>query len=116
MTLKPLDTASRNTGHTPRHAAPPRRAEPAVYGAIVALIAVLAPFHSYPAVQILLVPLVLTVPGILLLRALRIPGEVVTSFPVYIPCASIVVLFGSGLAVDITGPLVGVAGPLPAGP
>ena len=38
------------------------------------------------------------------------------SFPVYVPCASIIVLFGSGLAVDFLGPLVGVAEPLRALP
>jgi uncharacterized membrane protein len=65
---------------------------------------------------VLLVPLLLTVPGVILLRAFRIPGRVLSSFPVYIPCASIVVLFGSGLAVDIIGPVVGVAAPLRAEP
>src|SRR5205823_2657656 len=34
------------------------------------------------------------------------------SFPVYVPCASIVVLFGSGLIVDLVGPLLGVVAPL----
>jgi uncharacterized membrane protein len=58
------------------------------------------------------VPLLLSIPGVILLRALRVPGTVVSSFPVYVPCASIVVMFGSGLAVDTIGPVLGVAAPL----
>jgi uncharacterized membrane protein len=80
------------------------------------LIALLVPLHGLWAVQVLLVPLLLVVPGALLLRALRIPGHAVSSFPVYVPCASLIVLIGSGLAVDSVGPLIGVAAPLRAGP
>ena len=57
-------------------------------------------------------PLLFVVPGIILLRALRVPGDAVASFPVYVPCASLIVLLGSGLAVDLTGPLIGIAAPL----
>ncbi len=74
------------------------------------------PLHRWWAAQLLLVPLLLIVPGSILLQALRIPSRVVRSFPVYVPCASIIVLFGSGLAVDFLGPLVGVAEPLRALP
>jgi hypothetical protein len=76
------------------------------------LIALLVPLNKFWSAQVLLVPLLLVVPGIILLRALRVPGEVVSSFPVYVPCASIVVLFACGLAADIVGPLVGVTAPL----
>jgi len=65
---------------------------------------------------VLLVPLLLVIPGVILLRALRIPGQVVSSFPVYVPCASIVVLFGSGLVVDMFAPLIGLEAPLRARP
>src|SRR4029078_10416407 len=51
-----------------------------------------------------------------LLRALRVPGRAVASFPIYVPCASIVVLLGSGLAVDLLGPFLGVTAPLRATP
>lgn len=116
VTLKPPDRASRNAGRAPRHAAPVMRGELAAYVGVLAVLALLVPLHRWWAAQVLLVPLLLIVPGVVLLRALRIPGEVVASFPVYVPCASIVVLFGSGLAVDIVGPWVGVAAPLRAGP
>jgi hypothetical protein len=84
--------------------------------AALALVAVLVPLHRWWAAQVLLVLLLFTVPGTILLRALRVPGKAVASFPVYIPCASIVVLLFSGLAVDLAGPLVGVAAPLRAAP
>jgi uncharacterized membrane protein len=86
------------------------------YIGALALVAVLVSLHSFWAAQVLLVPLLLVVPGAILLRALRVPGHTVFSFPVYVPCASLIVLFGSGLAVDLIGPLVGVAAPLRAGP
>jgi uncharacterized membrane protein len=86
------------------------------YVAALALMALLVPVDHSWSVQVLLVPLLLIVPGMLLLRALRVPGEAISAFPVYVPCASIVVLLGSGLAVDLLGPLVGVTAPLRAGP
>jgi uncharacterized membrane protein len=116
VTSKLLDKASGDAGRPPRHAAPATRRDPAAYVGVLALVAVLVPLHRWWAVQILLVPALLTVPGLILLRALRIPGQVVSSFPVYVPCASIIVLFGSSLAVDLVGPLIGVAAPLRAGP
>jgi uncharacterized membrane protein len=86
------------------------------YATALALIALLVPLHALWAVQAVLVPLLLVVPGALLLQALRIPGHAVSSFPVYVPCASLVVLIASGLAVDLVGPLIGVAAPLRTGP
>jgi uncharacterized membrane protein len=76
------------------------------------LLALLAPVRDSWAAQFLLILLLLTIPGVILLRALRIPGSAIASFPVYVPCASLVVLLGSGLAVDLMGPVVGVAAPL----
>ena len=73
---------------------------------------VLVPAHHSWAAQVLLAALMLTVPGVLLLRALRVPGSAVASFPVYVPCASIVVLYGTGLAVNMAGPVIGIAEPL----
>jgi uncharacterized membrane protein len=79
---------------------------------LLALPIVLVPAHRLWAAQVLLAALVLTVPGVLLLRALRVPGSTVASFPVYVPCASIVVLYGTGLGVNMTGPVIGIAEPL----
>jgi uncharacterized membrane protein len=78
----------------------------------LALLALLVPFHRLWAVQLLLIPLLLILPGEILLRALRVPGRAVASFPAYVPCASLAVLIGSGLAVDLVGPVAGVAAPL----
>jgi uncharacterized membrane protein len=116
VTLKPLGGPSRNAGHSPRHAAPSARRETIAYAVALALVAPLALFSRWWAVQMMLVSILLIVPGAVLLRALRIPGQVVSAFPVYVPCASVVVLFVSGLAVDIAGPLVGVTAPLRAVP
>jgi uncharacterized membrane protein len=78
----------------------------------LALLAVLAPLNRWWSAQVLLVPLLFIAPGLILLRALRVPRQVVSSFPVYVPCASIAVLFVSGVAVDLIGPLIGLAAPL----
>lgn len=78
----------------------------------LALLVVLVPAHDSWATQFLLILLLLTVPGVILLRALRVPGSTVASFPVYVPCASLVVLTGSAVAVDLIGPAVGIAAPL----
>ena len=80
--------------------------------AALALLALLVPAHRSWAAQFVLILLLLTIPGVILLRALRIPRSAIASFPVYVPCASLVVLLGSGLAVDLIGPVVGVAAPL----
>jgi uncharacterized membrane protein len=97
---------------SPRHAATPTQRKPGAHVAALALIALLVPLHRWWAAQVAMVPLLLVVPGVILLRALRVPGEVVAAFPVYVPCASMVVIFGSGLAADMVGPLAGVAAPL----
>jgi len=76
------------------------------------LLAVLVPAHDTWAAQFLLVVLLLTTPGVILLRALRVPGSAIASFPVYVPCASLVVLSGSALAVNLIGPAIGITAPL----
>lgn len=82
------------------------------YAAALTLITLLVPLHRVWAIQVILVILLMTVPGILLLRVLRVPGRSIIRFPVYIPCASIIVLLASGLAVDVVGRLIGISGPL----
>lgn len=92
----------------------PARLGPAAGG--LALIALLVTVRGLWAAQLLLVLLLLVVPGVVLLRALRVPGRAVASFPVYVPVASLVVLLFSGLAVDWAGLLAGDAAPLRAWP
>lgn len=112
MIVEAVSRSPRGAGRAPRHAAKPVRSGIEAYVAVLALIALLVPLHRWWPAQVLLIPLLLTVPGVILLRVLRIPGRIVSSFPVYIPCAAIIVLFGSALAVDMVGPLVGVGAPL----
>jgi uncharacterized membrane protein len=88
----------------------------AVPAAGLALIALLTPLHGLWPVEAVLAALLLIVPGVALLRALGIDGEAVALHPVYVPAASMLVLFGSGLAVDLVGPVVGVSEPLRAAP
>jgi hypothetical protein len=83
---------------------------PSLVGLIV--IVALLPCRSEWAASTVLVLLSLTVPGIVLLRALRIPAERIESFPLYLPAASILVLMLCGLGTDLVGPLLGVARPL----
>jgi uncharacterized membrane protein len=80
-------------------------------GTLILLIALVPLRDLWPA-QLVLVAVLFVIPGILLLRALRVPGELVAAFPVYVPCASLVVLLGSGLAVDLIAPALGLAQPL----
>jgi uncharacterized membrane protein len=116
VTAEAVKRSRQRAARAPRHAATRARQQLGAYVAALALLAVLVPLHRWWSAQLLLITLLLIVPGVILLRALRIPGQFVASFPVYVPCASIIVLFGSGLAVDLVGPLVGVAAPLRAGP
>ena len=78
----------------------------------LAALAVLTPLHGSWAVQLLLVALLFTVPGVILLQALRVPGTSIAATPIYVPAASILVLTVSGLAIDLIGPAFGIAAPL----
>lgn len=80
------------------------------------LLAILVPLQESWAVQAVLIPLLLILPGVILLRALRITGAAIAANPIYVPGASLVVLIGSGLAVDLIGPYLGIAEPLRAPP
>lgn len=82
----------------------------------LAAILILTPLHGSWAVQLLLVPLLLIIPGVILLRALHVSGKAVAANPIYVPCASILVLMGSGLAVDLVGPVAGLSAPLRTAP
>lgn len=83
---------------------------------LLALTAALVPLRSSFAAEAVLLILLLVVPGALLLRALRVPGDAILRFPVYVPCASVVTLMAAGLGVDLIGPQLGVAAPLRTGP
>ncbi len=112
VTLKPLEKPPRRGRRAPRHAAKPSYRQLGPYVASLAVMALLVPLHKFWAADFLLLSLLFIVPGHLLLRALRVPGQAVSSCPAYVPCASIIVLFAAGLTVDVLGPLIGVAAPL----
>jgi uncharacterized membrane protein len=82
----------------------------------LAALLVLTPLHGSWAVQVLMVPLLLIVPGAILMRALQIPGKTVATNPIYVPSASIVILMGSGLVIDLVGPVFGISAPLRTAP
>jgi glycosyltransferase involved in cell wall biosynthesis len=60
--------------------------------------------------------LLLTVPGMLCLRALRVAPEAVRRFWPYVPCASLAVVMGAALVVDLLGPSLGFSRPLATAP
>ncbi|MEJ2866545.1 hypothetical protein WCD74_02125 [Actinomycetospora sp. OC33-EN08] len=79
----------------------------------LAAIAALVPLRGVWVAQAVLLVLVLTLPGVLLVRALRLPPAL--TVPLTVP-ASLLVLLGTGLGLNTVGPLVGVAAPLRPGP
>jgi uncharacterized membrane protein len=99
-----------------RRAAETANRELAVLAAGLVVLAVLIPLHGSWAVQFLLVPILFVLPGVIALRALRVPGKAVASYPVYVPAASILVLLFSGLAIDLIGPLFNIEAPLHPAP
>ena len=109
---RPQRDAGPSVRFTPSHAASPLSTQSWIYLGIFTFIALLVPLHQSWAIQVLLVPLLLVFPGVILLRALRVPGKAISSFPVYVPCASLIVLMVSGLATDIIGRICGVTAPL----
>jgi uncharacterized membrane protein len=47
---------------------------------------------------------------------MRVSGATIVGSPFYIPAASILVLTGSGLAIDLIGPVIGISAPLRSAP
>lgn len=78
----------------------------------IALMAALLPLRGNWGADLVLVALAFTVPGVLALRAMRIPGETVADYPLYVLLASVAVMMAAGLGCDLIGPSLGVARPL----
>ena len=76
----------------------------------------LVPARELWPAQLALVGLLLFVPGIALLRVVRVPPRAIAATPVYVPVASLVVLLAAGLAVDLLGPVIGINTPLRVAP
>ena len=90
--------------------APLREHGPPLLG--LALIAVLLPLRHNWGAALVLVGLVFTVPGVIALRAIRVPSRRLLAYPVYVPAASLVVMLAAGLAADLIAPKLGEAHPL----
>jgi uncharacterized membrane protein len=56
--------------------------------------------------------LLLCLPGLLVMRALRAEPGAISRFPVYVVCGSLAVLMIGGLLVDLVGPGLGISRPL----
>jgi glycosyltransferase involved in cell wall biosynthesis len=56
--------------------------------------------------------LLLCLPGLLVVRALRAEPQAVRRFPVYVVCGSLAAVMIGGLLVDLAGPGLGIARPL----
>src|SRR3954451_24574386 len=109
----PDETPSEPLADSAAADAPGRRLRPtAVYTALLAAIALIVPLNDVWPAQIVSLGLLVTVPGSLLLRAIGIPGRSIAAFPLYVPAASLAVLFAAGLTVDLAGPQLGVERPL----
>lgn len=108
--------AGLDRGAAPAQKVAKRRYPIVMPAAGLVLLGALTPLHGSWAVQLLMVPALLTVPGVILLRVLRVPGESVAQYPVYVPAASLLVLLFSGLAIDLIGPAAGIAAPLQPAP
>jgi uncharacterized membrane protein/glycosyltransferase involved in cell wall biosynthesis len=80
--------------------------------ALMAAIPLLMLARDVWAVQFVSLVLLLTVPGVVLLRAVRVPGTMVVRQPIYVPAAAIAVLLAVGLAVNEIGILFGSDDPL----
>jgi hypothetical protein len=78
----------------------------------LALMIALLPLRSNWGVDLVLFGLGFTVPGVVALRALRVPAASVRAFPIYVPAAALLVMTAAGLGCDLIGPHLGVARPL----
>jgi uncharacterized membrane protein len=72
----------------------------------------LLPLRSHWAVSLVLVCLSLTTPGIIALRAARVPATAILRYPLYVLAASVFVIMAAGLGADLLGPPLGNALPL----
>lgn len=79
--------------------------------ALAAMAALMPARGNWPA-GIVLLALALTVPGVLLLRALRVSDDAVRSYPLFIPAASLAVMLAAGLLANELGPHLSIAEPL----
>jgi uncharacterized membrane protein len=79
---------------------------------LVALMSALVLVNGVWAADVLVLGLLLTLPGILLLRLLGVPAGRIRAFPPYVPCASIAVVMTAGALVNFIGPALGEHQPL----
>jgi len=78
----------------------------------MAAIAALLPAREIWPAQLALLILLLSIPGIALLGALRVPQLSIAGTPIYVPVASLAMLMVAGVTVDLCGPRIRVDTPL----
>lgn len=78
----------------------------------LAVLGALLPARGAWAAGVVTLALAFTVPGVIALRALRIPAPVVLAYPLFVPAASLAVMLAAGLAADLLGPRLGIHHPL----
>jgi glycosyltransferase involved in cell wall biosynthesis len=78
----------------------------------VGAMAALANVRGVWILQLAELLLLLCLPGVLVVRALRAEPEAIRRFPVYVVCGSLAVVMIGGLLVDLAGPGLGIARPL----
>lgn len=94
-----------------RHGASRARAAMPLVAGLLAIAALVPAQELWPA-QLALLGLLLVVPGLALLHAVRVPRLATAATPVYVPAASLAVLLAAGLGVNLIGPEIGVEAPL----
>jgi uncharacterized membrane protein/glycosyltransferase involved in cell wall biosynthesis len=110
---RPVPVSSARTGRGWRRS---RAIDVVVSLTAVGVLLGLAHVRGIWALQALELLLVLSVPGLVCLRALRVAPEAVRGFWPYVPGASLAVIMVAGLAVDLLGPPLGVSRPLATAP
>jgi uncharacterized membrane protein len=78
----------------------------------ILLIPTLVALDDLWAARAALLVLLVTLPGILVLRVLRVPAAAVARFPLYVPIVSLALISLVGLGLDLLGPPLGLDRPL----
>ena len=91
---RPLATPAADAHSAPRSASRVRTVALPLFG--MGAIAALVPVQELWPAQLALLALLLTVPGLALLRALAVPALAIRATPVYVPAASLALLLAAG--------------------
>lgn len=104
--LEPETTTSRSQPKLPGRSRPSRLI------ATLVISNLLIPIHTLWVARSLLLIILLTLPGVLIVTALRVPRGRISRFPIYIPLASVAYLLLLSGAVDLIALGLGIKAPL----